>query len=179
MKKVIILAVIAFFCLDYGIASADKKSEPVTVVNTPAQSLPVRNVDNPATNPIQLHATLQIQIHHFEGNGVFRGNRGDDRDFIVPKGKRLVIEDFSCFAFLPAGMAARFSVSTQTGTTSLPQTPPAPATSLRTSQTSAGRQVRLYGEPGSNVFGTASLSGVTPVDVAIECNVTGYLANVP
>ncbi|MGO9614106.1 MAG: hypothetical protein ACLPX5_13895 [Dissulfurispiraceae bacterium] len=179
MRKVIILVVMAIVCLDYGIASADKKSEPVTVVNTPTQSLPVRNVDNPATSPIQLHATLPIRIHHFEGNAVFRGNRGEDRDYIVPKGKRLVIEDFSCFAFLPAGMAARLSVSTQTGTTSLPQTPPAPATSSRTSQTSAGRQVRLYGEAGSNVFATASLSDVTPVDVAIECNITGYLANVP
>jgi hypothetical protein len=67
---------------------------PVTVINTPAQPVPVRDVDNPARQPFQTSTSSLTNAFNAQGFGLTLTT--------VPAGKRLVIE-FVSAACSPTG----------------------------------------------------------------------------
>ncbi len=159
-------------------------TRPVEVVNTPAEPvpvtgtvnvgnggghpLPVRDVDNPARQPV-----------HSDG---FCGGKGCRATlYTVPAGKHFVIEYISMFAEMPVGEVAYFYLETfiegRLVAHWFPMT--APAAVFRDGGASVGQQVRLYADSGTTVTTVASHSGTVGVDGGFTFSISGYLVDTP
>ena len=150
-------------------------SDPVPVTGTVSVSnlggspLPVQDVDSPGRQPVKAEASCS-------------GCGCSATVYTVPAGNRLIVESASITANIPAGKMARWRLFTnnagQQGTElNFPVTQP-PVIFGIISQSTAGQQVRLYAEAGSDV----RMNGTTS-DNAMPSNyifsISGYLVDVP
>ena len=137
-----------------------------------ASPLEVRDLDNPARQPLQL-----------SGNCVITGFSCRSPLFVVPDGKRFVIEYVSLHASSPVGQVAALQIITifrgvETAH-SLTQTPPAVEVGVGTEGFSqAGGTVRLYADPGTLVSVIGFRSGNVGI-ANLQLSLSGYLFDVP
>jgi hypothetical protein len=86
LATLLLLFVVAFVLVAPHRAEAGKPASDVVVINDPTQPIPTRDVDTPATQPIQAQAVAPLGTLTGPANFVL---------FTVPAGKRLVVEYFS------------------------------------------------------------------------------------
>ena len=138
---IIVALVLALANADIRRAVADELKD-VRVINTEAMPAKVRDVDNPARQPVHAEANCSDD----------EGSACETVIFAVPAGKRLVIEYASMGARVSDVQVSRMGIRTTVGGQEilhrLPPTPPAPAVN---SSTSTGEQLRLYADPGTSV----------------------------
>ena len=153
----------------------NSQSQPVPVTGTISVGnlgdapLPVRDVDSPGRQPVT-------------AEGSCSGSGCTATVYTVPAGKRLIVEYASITANIPVGKVARWRLFTnnagqQGAELNFPLTQP-PAIFGILSQTTAGQQVRLYAEAGSEVRmnGTTS-DNATPSNYIFA--ISGHLVDVP
>jgi hypothetical protein len=141
--------------------------ESLTVGNTAANPVPVRDPDNPARQPLQQSLD---------------SSNPNRTSFQVPLGKRLVIEYVSAVSSMPAGQKLLL-VTLQTDV-SVNQNPTGILhffTPTLTGRDTTGRdifvvsqQTRLYAEPGSTVVLGVTATAGAPVVVSV----VGHLVDV-
>jgi hypothetical protein len=149
----------------------------VNVVNT---SLPTRDIDNPARQPVQVE--VGQGIGHFTGQAVI---------YTVPPGKRLVVEHFSSELGVATGTAVdRYLLAiadnpAQIGSASFSHTIP-PAYHAPCSLCAAGTElwvasqpVRIYVDAGKALFATVTFSNAAGPNTFVFFSVSGYLVDVP
>jgi hypothetical protein len=145
----------------------------VNIDNFPQGTLLVRDVDNPAIQPVNAAGHCSTGAVADCGATVFD----------VPEGKRLVIEYVSVETRLPhEGFVtfSRISVSGSSGGTQwLTMAPPAADVSVIDSvhrgRATIGQQIRLYAGPGATVSGY----GVAFSSSEIFFRISGHLVDVP
>jgi hypothetical protein len=134
-----------------------------------AQSIPIRDVENPARQPFQRE--LQITVP--------AGSNGVAQTFTVPAGKRLVIEFVAASLGLFPGQKGILLITTTVGGSiasyDLPLTDQGVGftgfAGFRTSQ-----MVRIYADPGSTVTVVVGSDGATfPVAIGELVSLSGYL----
>jgi hypothetical protein len=154
----------------------------VQVVNTPANPVPNRDVDNPAFQPFQASCTS-----FFNGQPAVAVCNLP----AVPNGQRLVIEMVGS-TFDTSHSAPVFELSIVTnGSTNVMTFPVQFQTTYNAVQPGGGvaaldhyvstSQARLYANPGTTATcqqGT-DLFGIYPSDLSFGCSISGYLVNVP
>lgn len=154
-------------------------SEPVPVTGTVSvgnlgnSPLPVRDVDNPARQPVQAHASC-------DGTGATGCSTSI---FVVPPGKRLVIEYASMQAGIPAGQVALFEIQTIAGGASgsvehsFPLSAPS-VSGFGGGLTAVGQQVRVYADPGITV-NVSGRRNIVAGDARFSFSISGHLVDVP
>jgi hypothetical protein len=152
---------------DATLAGDGTQASPLGV----ASPLEVRDLDNPARQPIQAASNCQPDPG-FTGCGVTILN--------VPAGKRLVIEYASIEAFTPAGQVAFFELTTSVNGTSVIHRSPLsqPAVAFNSiGRATLGQQVRIYSDPGTDVrvVGVRSGTAMGGFNFAIS----GHLVDLP
>lgn len=143
----------------------------VTVNNGPTAPVPVENMDNPAYQPFQREIDWTNDPTQMGGSG----------SFIVPEGKRLVIEQISAQIGLAAGQAWAFSVSTTVNNTTASHrfiVTQSPITSGGDYQIVyyVDRLVRIYADPGTTV--TVDVQNTLAGNGRGWSAVSGYLVDV-
>ncbi len=144
-------------------------SPVVRVGNTPADPVPVRNVDDGA-QPFQ--EAIQVVL--------LPGTRDDVATFTVPAGKRLVIEHFSALAQGPQGQRYLAWVST-----TLNGVTPVGNFLVFTQQTTnvsgdtytATQPMRVYADPGTTVRVTFSRGFDDTGGATFDANISGYFVD--
>lgn len=141
----------------------------VSVSNLGDAPLPVQDVDSPGRQPVT-------------AEGSCSGSGCTATVYTVPAGKRLIVEYASLTANIPLGKVARWRLITnnagqQGAELNFPLTQP-PVIFGIIPQSTAGQQVRLYAEAGSEVEmnGTTS-DNATPSNYIFS--ISGYLVDVP
>ncbi len=164
-----LMSLIALVTPRTGAGQNNKAPQDVRLVGT-AVTQPVRDVDNPVRQAIQLEQDLAIP------DGVFTGS---NTALVVPGGKRLVIEFASGTALLPAGQKMLAKIQTSLNNHVVPHT------LALTSQGNFGsdvycvsQQTRIYADPGSTVTFSASRNG-NAGDASLSLTISGYLVDVP
>jgi hypothetical protein len=137
----------------------------ISVGNLGDSPLPVRDVDNPARQPVSATANCSEST----------GTNCEATIYSVPAGKRLVIEYVSFQARVPFGQVAYMSI---TGGPYFPFSQPAvsfPGANV----VRFAEQVRLYSEPGTTlvVQGERTGSGLSSTNFSFF--ISGYLVDVP
>jgi len=181
------------FRTDIARATGLASGPTVTVVNTPAQAVPVREQNLDGGN-IKVHEEGTANVRVVDSQEPFQqalnvsladGEFGDDAFFTVPAGKRLVIQYVAVRAFVPPneGVSVGYRVGNALGTTA-----GVPIVSGGLQRTSAGDTVPWAGggpvlafaNAGQNV--SVSLdreSSLTPSEAggsaSMTAIVTGYL----
>ena len=157
----------------------------VKVINTPEQPVPVTgtvSVSNLGGSPLPVQDVDSPGRQPVTAEGSCSDSGCTDTVYTVPAGKRLVVEYASITATIPPGKVARWRLFTnnagqQGAELNFPLTQP-PAIFGALSQSTAGQQVRLYAEAGSDVRmnGTTS-DNATPSTYIFS--ISGYLVDVP
>ena len=146
----------------------------VSVVNTATRPVYVRDVDNPARQP------FHVELYDFR---MIAGDTLSTDSFIVPAGKRLVIEQVSGRFTAPAGQTLDLVV--QTGPSEAPATHyylpvrQGPLAPLSGDGFVLNQLSRQYAEPGSNVGVILQRRGGTDGEASGLMTFTGYLVDVP
>ena len=91
-------------------AAASVKVTNVEVINNESKPIPVFNVDTPSTQPFQKELNFDFNPASLGGGG----------SFVVPAGKRLVIEFVSGNILLEQGKAIDFAISANVNGTTAP-----------------------------------------------------------
>ena len=169
--------------MNVKVVNTDAEPVPVTgtvsVSNLGSSPLPVRDVDNPARRAVQFQAFLNCS-----GGGI--GCSPAQTPYTVPEGKRLVIEYASMKVTLSEGQSAILGILTTLNgelvTHYFPQTQPAlapnPGISPSGNYVSAGQQVRIYADSGTNVSFQVDRTSNTGTFVIIV-SMSGYLVDMP
>ena len=153
---------------------------PVTVGNSPANPVPVRETERPALQPF-------VHIFH-----TFGFNNGEDRaetEFVpIPAGKRLVLEDVSVGAILDAGQKleielVRVGVGGEHNRHGIAVShqvtfPAAGGNPTGTDFLAGGRPIRIYLEPGEKLTAAARRNS-TISGAFIDMVVYGYFIDLP
>ena len=165
-SAVLIIAVLVMTLTDVRRAVADEFKD-VRVINTESMPAKVRDADNAARHPTQARANCSDD----EGScGVLI--------YVVPAGKRLVIEYASMRAHATGAQISRMQISTVVAGEEilhyLPPTPPAPTVD---SDTSVGQVVRLYADAGTPVLVSGSPTN-SSVTAFYGFAISGYLVDV-
>ena len=138
---------------------------------TANQLVLVRDVDNPALQPVQANANCFANSIDSCSVAILT----------VPPGKRLVIEYVSMAAAVPANQGATLTINTIAGggeaTQFFPLSPPAVPINGATG-TFLGQQVRIYADPGRTVL-VGGLRTSTAGDARFDFGISGHLVNVP
>jgi hypothetical protein len=155
------------------VSAAQSGSWTMTVGNLSDAPIPVRDVNNPANQPLQATAALSLE-----------GTNGQYATLTtVPVGKRLVIENVSASALIPTGQKlvvaaiqvqlnqsfqSHYLVPTFTGT----------AANGVFDQFSIGQATRLYADPGTTVRAYVERNSFTDPGFA-QMTISGYFVDVP
>ena len=141
-----------------------------------ASPLEVRDLDNPARQPVQANSVRTAD-----------GSTCGLTLFFVPTGKRLVIEYASMsarfFNELGAGEVVFFEIQTAalghttSHRSSMSQPSVVAEQGLQRSIASVGQQLRIYADPGSGVFFTGFRSNTG--NVTFDFAISGYLVDIP
>ena len=145
----------------------------------PNQLVLVRDLDNPARQPVQANATCTIN----PGSGSPAGNTCEIAIFDVPSEKRLVIEYASMqLEFTTLGKLMTLDITTTVGgnqvSHSFPMSSPAVTAAAGGGLARLGQQVRIYADPGTAVM----VRGVrTELAGTSHCrfSISGHLVDVP
>lgn len=147
-------------------------SNTVQLGNTVDNPVMVRDVDNPARQPFQEEFAITLPDNF----------GGENATFMVPLGKRLVIEYVSARGFVPAGQTLTFSIRTRQGNTPNGVVHYLVSTEQGFSGTStgfvAGQVMRLYADPGTQVLVRAGRNPATGTGNAFIA-VSGHFVDVP
>jgi|SRR5579871_3105815 len=182
-----------------------KPADPVTVVNTAANPVPVNGsitvsgvlpvsqsgpwnvgltggtgvrINNAASDPVQVRE-VNDAMQPFQATASCSStvSHCDLTLYNVPAGKRAVIEYFSGEGTVGQGQVAWSSLTTRiAGTPDTEHHAPLTAPALGFIA-SWGQQVRMYSDPGSSVGAAALASGPGPVNFSFS--ISGYLVDVP
>jgi hypothetical protein len=172
MKKIALFLSIASVLGLYLIptVSIAAPSLPVHIMNSSSQPIPVSDIDNPARQPIQ-------QLFNFSFDPT-QGTNG--QSFVVPAGKRLVIEYVSAAIALEMGLIVDAVVTTTVngieGGHHLIPTSMGPAWGFPLSYL-ISKEIRVYADPGTKVqFSiTDNLTG----NGGAWGTISGYLITIP
>ncbi len=150
-----------------------KQPQPlsVNVTNTEAAPVPVRDVDSPGRQRFSSRVVISIP-----GNGILVSDH-----YVVPAGKRLVLEDVSAGVHIPQGYRAHFSIlrSTPGGDNALRHlTLTYQFTQASIDLLVAGEPVRMYFEPGDKLGYIINLSGNVG-NTSVDLTLSGYLVDAP
>lgn len=159
--------------VSYGSGGAAPGPEkPVVVVNTAAEPVPARDVDNPAREPFQRFLVGQVDDGEI--------NAGDSVSFSVPAGKRLVIEYVSLLGVVPAGQKLRVKIDAFAGGPGSHQLTLSNEGSFQAGRDDykASHLTRIYADPGTDVFLRVARNSTSGV-AGINASVSGYLVDVP
>ena len=158
-------------------SSADPPTRDVNIANTP---LPIRDVDNPARQPIQVETF--VNIVNVGTNAVL---------FTVPSGKRLVVEHFSSELGIATGTSVnRYLLAVandpaQPGLTAFAHfIPPAfhapcGTCAAGTDEWVASQPIRMYVDAGKTLVVNVTLSGFPGPSAPAFFSASGYLVDVP
>jgi hypothetical protein len=151
-----------------------QNADPVRVVNTTTNSVPIRDTDNPARQAVQQN--IQVTLTG--------GAKGGNSSVTIPAGKIFVLEFVSFVATVPGGTITFLEIQvfdpfinnpTGTGPVSYELVPPPP----NAVGFSVGNQaLRLYAQPGTNLaveFSVTASNPNTPPFVVVS--LSGYLVN--
>ncbi len=153
-------------------------SSPVRITNTPAQSVPVKDQDHGARQPVYMHASVDFY------DGSYYPHIVPSSDlYTVPANKRLVLEYFT--ADIPAMVGQRVRVSLQTASAGnsialyyMPLDTPVAFDPFNIQATSiASRVIRIYCDPGSTVHLSVSRSTNGGTTTSGDITVSGYLVD--
>ena len=176
-------------------------SAPVTVVNKSSNPVPIvgsvglsgtANVQiiNGGTNPVPVSISNSappevVQVDYSKDLNDLLIGTGPELIYSVPAGFRLVIEYLEVQGSLQSGEAATGGIYTTVNSkTSLHETmtPPAPfllnGTALTNQGTTAGKTVRIYADPGTDVMAQVDRSDGTG-HAFIVVVINGYLQPLP
>ena len=180
----------------HATAEPGKSADPVTVVNTAGNPVPVNGavtqsgpwnvglrpgtgvrINNAASDPVQVRINDAIQPFQATASCSSTVTHCDLTLFNVPAGKRAVIEYFSGEGTVGQGQVAWSSLTTRIAGTAdtehhVPLTTPALGFIA-----SWGQEVRLYSDPSSSITAAALASGPGPVNFSFS--ISGYLVDVP
>jgi hypothetical protein len=162
--------------------------QQVQVVNTGAQPIPVTvtapnplpvagvmaDVDNPARQPVSVNFLSCTML-----SGAMDGSC--TTSYLVPIGKRLVIEEFSFRAAAPGGSGVHVYATLLTYLGGAGYQHRFTGEFFPTSasdETIGGRTTRLYHTGGSSPLCKIERLGPTAVQVGFECTLSGYLVDV-
>jgi len=136
-----------------------------------ASPLMVRDLDNPALQPIQASGLCTAQ----EPNGGCAVEI-----YTVPEGKRLVIEFVSMLAVVPSGQQASLDIGTkvngQFSHFHIPYSQPALGGSA-VAVTNIAQQLRIYADPGTTVG--VNCASTSSKGATFDISFAGYLVNIP
>ena len=156
----------------------------VNVVNTPTVNiggtsapLPVKDADNPARQPFHYEASFQIANF----------NVANAATVPVPPGKRLVIEQVSALATVPAasGEVPSIEVTAVGGGAEARSFVPMTYVGRHAfgDEAAATAGLRMYADPGSSVIlkvdRSLDITGNNTGTVSVFISATGYLVNLP
>lgn len=155
-------------------------SSPVRITNTTTQSVPVKDQDHGARQPVYLHASVDFYDGSYYPHFTPSSNM-----YTVPANKRLVLEYFT--ADIPAMVGQRVRVSLQTTTAGnsialyyMPLETPVAFDPFNIQATSiASRVIRIYCDPGSSVHLSVSRSTNGGVSTPGDITISGYLVDLP
>jgi hypothetical protein len=158
-----------------GQAGAQSGATNVVVTNTPAQPVPMRDMDNPAKQPFHFTAPLTTNIAFANVN------------VPVPAGKRLVIEQISAAVHLLGSQGSFPSASVRATTGGVEAYAWVPMTYVGIGDNGfdyfAMHQVRLYADGGTNavltLFKSRDINNLYTGTVGGTISITGYLVNIP
>ena len=158
-----------------GQAGAQSGTSNVVVTNTPAQPVPMRDMDNPAKQPFHFTSGITTNIAFANVN------------VPVPAGKRLVIEQISVEVSLFGSPGSLPSAAVRATTGGVDASAWVPMTYVGIGDNGANyfamHQVRLYADGGTNavlsLFKSRDLSNLYSGTVAGYISITGYLVNIP
>lgn len=159
-----------------GGAQEDKKTIPVTVVNSSAQPVPVTGSlmvsEREFANRQPFQFSIQANLDVSEGAAV--------RTFSVPAGRRLVIEHMSCEAAVPPGQRAMCHFITTVGGTEAFHlvVMSEQGNFVGSDQFRASQAIRTYADPETLVrlVGQRNEGGGTAI---LDFTISGYLVPVP
>ena len=145
----------------------------------PNQLVLVRDLDNPARQPVQARASCTIN----PGSSTPAGNTCESTIFDVPSGKRLVIEYASMqLEFITIGKLMSLDITTTLGgnpvSHSFPLSSPAVGAAGGGGLARLGQQVRIYADPGTAVMVTGVRTELTGTSFC-RFTISGYLVDVP
>lgn len=175
MKKIAIILCIAsalglYLIPTVSIAATAAPTQPVRIMNTFSQPVPVSDVDNPARQPFQ--QLFNFSFDHTQGT--------NGQSFVVPAGKRLVIEFVSAAIALEMGLVVDAVVTTTVGGIAgghhLIPTSMGPAWGFPLSYL-ISKDIRVYADPGTTV-GFSITDNLTGNGGAWG-TISGYLINIP
>ena len=173
LATLLLLFVVAFVLVVPHRAEAQKPPSDVVVINNPTTPVPTRDVDNPATQPIQVQAVAGVGTLTGPANFVL---------FTVPAGKRLVVEHFSS----EVGIASTASVNRYALVTDQNFAFVAPAfhspcgTCAGTTELFiASQPIRMYVDAGQALVVNITFSGAVGPSGFGFFSVSGYLVDVP
>jgi hypothetical protein len=181
----IVIALVPFVSRGQGNSQNGPPPFDVKVINSPSQPVPVTgtvSVSNLGSAPLPVQDVDSPGRQPVTADGSCSGSGCTATVYTVPAGKRLIVEYASITANIPAGKVARWRLFTNTGgqqgnELNFPLTQP-PVIFGIISQSTAGQQVRLYAEAGSEV----RMNGTTS-DNALPSNyifsISGYIVDVP
>jgi hypothetical protein len=140
---------------------------------TPTSTV-VSDIDNPARQPVQFNATVQFTA----GNTLATV----DSPFLVPSGKRLVIETITGEIFVPQGQQIRPTLITTAAGNFAPN-----HTLVFNSKVTFGFQdiyratlpVRFYADPGTSILLSIHRDSTTGNSGIAEITFSGYLVKLP
>jgi len=147
----------------------------VVVTNSPAQPVPVKDQDNPARQPFHFSAPISVNVAFANVN------------VPVPAGKRLVIEQISAEVHVMQTSGTYPSFGATAFANGVDGNMWAPMTYVGPGDDGpnyfAIQQVRLYGDPGTNVilhlYKSRDINQVYSGIVSGYISITGYLVNIP
>jgi len=143
-----------------------------------ASPLEVRDLDNPARQPVQVRLTCSMENPQVAclGNQII---------YTVPQGKRLVIEYASMVARVPEGQSVSMLIQVPSSGGGLAVTHYLPLSAPSHDGvfaggpfTSIGQQVRAYADPGSNVVVNGLRNNGAGAG-SYEFSISGHLVDIP
>ncbi|QOY89877.1 hypothetical protein [Paludibaculum fermentans] len=153
-------------------------SSPVRITNTTTQSVPVKDQDLGARQPVYLHAAVTF----FDGS-YFPHLLPAANLYTVPANKRLVLEYFTADIPAMAGQRVRVTLQTTSAGNStalyyMPLETPVATDSLNLQATSiASRLIRIYCDPGAGVQISVARSANLGVPASGDITFSGYLVD--
>lgn len=163
--KTLVSLLLSSVCLTHAVYGQTS----VTVTNTPAQAVPVKDQYNGALRPVSITFNFASCFDCAFG-------------YPIPAGKRLVIESYATSNSFTStsGAPARFRLqATVSGQTSIIELPIAPATAFGATifQQAVGA-LRMYGDPNTQLYGFA-LRTASNGSQSASVTLIGHLVDIP
>lgn len=164
-KTLVLLAVASAWVSDTPAAAAPDKE--VIVINTVNEPVPIVDVGQVASQPFQVESTIGVTgfLH--------------DPLFSVPAGQRAVIETVSVLVIFPDVQAPGGYLSVETTANAMQANHflvlASQGTVLASETRTANHSVRLYADPGTQIF----VNGALQIGSELRVTLSGHLVDLP